>query len=158
MDGAPEFKSEDFTNWCKQPELGIQLNTGMPYAHHHQHKVERMHRTAGNSSRAMRYTANLGKEFWPFSQKQAAAARNLVPTQAKMRAAKGGTKRAITPWELWEGQSKYLDGDYSILHKHLLPTGCGVVYHVPKEARRKRDAHGELGIYLCSNGVGKATK
>ena len=78
LDGAPEFKSNAMKAWAI--EEGIDLQVGLPYAHHHQSKVERSHRTVQESGRAMRHRAGMPKEYWPWAILHASYLADLLPS------------------------------------------------------------------------------
>ena len=152
IDGAGEFNSNALSTWYKDTFL-LQL-TGLPYAHEHQWKAERVLRHIQELERAMRSYAATPPDLWNFSTQQANEVRCLVPTSySKLKHPQKSGGRPVVPLELFMNTSTR-NNTMKELHKHLIAHGEEVVFHVYKETRRKGkgDMAGKRAIYLSSNG------
>ena len=140
LDGAPEFKSNELISWAAN--RGTKLSPGLPYAHHHQWKVERAHRTVQSGGRASRHRAGVPRTLWPYSIRAAREALNRVPASADVNKGKSGPL-PIVEWNQPDDEAQYLRRTATNIR-----FGGACVALREKETRRKGDHPGEYCVYL----------
>lgn len=98
-DGAGEFTSKAFLNWCKTK--GIAKDKTMPYKNNQNSILERVIRTINDMAQPMQIGVNLPNKFWVFAFMIAGHIHNRIPN------INTGSK---TPVELLLGKRPHLEG------------------------------------------------
>ena len=100
-------------NWAK--EVGIVLETTVPYTPEQNGISERLNRTLNEKANALREDNGLSANFWALAMATATYLHNHGPVRG----------RGMSPDEAWSGQRPTVD--------HLRIFGCTAYVHIPKE-------------------------
>ncbi|CAI7838510.1 unnamed protein product [Closterium sp. NIES-53] len=111
---------------------GIQHQLTVPYNPQQNGVAERFNRTLQEGARTLLGRAGLPDPFWVTALWQVALVKNRVLATV-------GDKQWV-PYTKWYGSAPAVN----ILRAY----GCMVVFHVPKEKRRKLEASGRWGVHL----------
>lgn len=103
-DNGGEYLSNIIRSWTK--EVGIQLDTTVPYTPQLNGRAERLNRSLLDKVRALLFDSNLGKKMWGEAMYTSAYLLNRTPTEALN----------CTPYEMWEKRKPNL--------KNLQLFGC----------------------------------
>ncbi|CAI7837920.1 unnamed protein product, partial [Closterium sp. NIES-54] len=129
-DNGGEFIGADFEVVLKKK--GIQHQLTVPYNPQQNGVAERFNRTLQKGARTLLGCAGLPDPFWVTALRQVALVKNRV-------LATMGDKQWV-PYTKWYGSAPAVN--------MLRAYGCMVVFHVPKEKKRKLEASGRWGVHL----------
>ncbi|CAI7854124.1 unnamed protein product [Closterium sp. NIES-54] len=129
-DNGGEFIGADFEAVLKKK--GIQHQLTVPYNPQQNGVAGRFNRTLHEGARTLLGRAGLPYPFWVTALRQVALVKNRVLATV-------GDKQWV-PYTKWYGSAPAVN----ILRAY----GCMVVFHVPKERRRKLEASGRWGVHL----------
>ena len=130
-DGALEFKSKQFNDFCTSN--GIKQEFSAPYTPEENGKIERAWGTVTGMTRCMMATAGVPKQFWPFALFTAIYLKNRSIHSAQSK----------TPFEMFYGSKPDLS--------HLHVFGCQPF--VLKDVRKKLDSKAREAILLEYSGI-----
>jgi len=135
-DGGLEYNNRKFQDHFKKQ--GIIHQTTVPYNPQQNGVAERRNRTIMEKARAMLSHSNLQKSYWAEAASTANYLINITPSSAI---------NGNIPYVIWFNSSPN--------YRNLRVFGCKVLYHVPKQNRKKLDFKAAEGIFI---GYGNNTK
>ena len=128
IDGGGEFADEGLRDWFKSK--GIRLEISAPDTQQQNGVAERFNRTTHERGLSMLKEAGMTNAFWPEAHQYSNYARNRSPTKALTR---------TTPYEVFHKRKP------NISTLRIFGSRCHV--RIPKDKRKKLDAHSVDGIF-----------